>query len=236
MKLNRGCPIVASWIRELARRTCTLWYLKMPGTIVGISAFLAAYFWIMSNPLGQPATMPVTSIDRWIGVSEIALLPYASLWVYVSLAPAFARGVAELENYLRGAAMIAIVGLVVFWFFPTTVPVFPIDWTQYPGLHFLKSTDTGGNAFPSLHVAFAGYTMIVIGRQLRSLCTPPWPRWVNRIWFIAIVYSTIATRQHVLVDVLGGLLLAWLAGWSTQDIPQPRILPHAVPRKMTSSR
>jgi hypothetical protein len=64
---------------------------------------------------------------------------------------------------------------VVFWFFPTTVPVFAVDWSQYPALQFLKATDVGGNAFPSLHVAFAVFTAVLLGRQLRSVGAPAWP-------------------------------------------------------------
>jgi len=109
----------------------------------------------------------------------------------------------------------AAIGLVVFWFFPTTVPAFAVDWSQYPALQFLKATDVGGNAFPSLHVAFAVFTAVLLARQLRSVGAPSWTQWVNLLWALGIVYSTLATRQHVLLDVIGGTLLAVLVSWAS---------------------
>jgi membrane-associated phospholipid phosphatase len=36
---------------------------------------------------------------------------------------------------------------------------------------------------------------------------------INGGWCSAIVYSTLATRQHVAVDIAAGLLLGGLAAW-----------------------
>ncbi|WP_240651249.1 MULTISPECIES: phosphatase PAP2 family protein [unclassified Variovorax] len=196
------------WYLALGRRFATLWVMKMIGTTVGISGFFVLYFWVMHNPPSEPTVMPLTPIDHWVGVSDDAMLLYGSLWFYISLAPAFAKDKAELWACARDAAIMAGVGLAVFWLFPTTVPVFPVDWSQYPALQFLKATDVGGNAFPSLHVAFAVLTAVLLERQLRSVEAPLWVRALNLLWALGIVYSTLATRQHVLLDVLGGSLLA----------------------------
>lgn len=196
------------WYLALGRRFATLWVVKMIGTTVGISGFFVLYFWVMHNPPSEPTVMPLTPIDHWVGVSDDAMLLYGSLWFYISLAPAFAKDKAELWACARDAAIMAGVGLAVFWLFPTTVPVFPVDWSQYPALQFLKATDVGGNAFPSLHVAFAVLTAVLLERQLRSVEAPLWVRALNLLWAFGIVYSTLATRQHVLLDVLGGSLLA----------------------------
>lgn len=196
------------WYLALGQRIATLWVVKMIGTTVGISGFFVLYFWVMHNPPSEPTVMPLTLLDHWVGVSDDAMLLYGSLWFYISLAPAFAKDKAELRACARDAAIMAGVGLAVFWLFPTTVPVFAVDWTQYPALQFLKATDVGGNAFPSLHVAFAVLTAVLLERQLRSVEAPVWVRALNVLWAFGIVYSTLATRQHVLLDVLGGTLLA----------------------------
>lgn len=204
------CLPSVPWYLALGQRIATLWLVKMIGTTAGISGFFFLYFWVMHNPPSTPAVMPLTAIDRWVAVSDDAMLLYGSLWFYISLAPALAKDKAELWTCAQGAAVMAAIGLVVFWFFPTTVPVFPVDWSQYPALQFLKATDVGGNAFPSLHVAFAVFTAVLLGRQLRSVGAPAWTQWVNLLWAFGIVYSTLATRQHVLLDVVGGTLLAVL--------------------------
>jgi membrane-associated phospholipid phosphatase len=198
----------------LGRRIATLWLVKMIGTTVGISGFFVVYFWVMHNPPSEPTVMPLTRLDHWVDVSDDAMVLYGSLWFYISLAPAFAKDKAELWACARDAAIMAAVGLVVFWLFPTTVPVFAVDWAQYPALQFLKATDVGGNAFPSLHVAFAVLTAVLLERQLRSVQAPTWLRALNVLWAFGIVYSTLATRQHVLLDVLGGTLLAAAVSWA----------------------
>ncbi|WP_280808562.1 phosphatase PAP2 family protein [Variovorax boronicumulans] len=211
----------APWYTALGRRIATLWIVKMIGTTVGISGFFFLYFWVMHNPPSTPTVMPLTPIDHWVGVSDDAMLFYGSLWFYISLAPALAKDKAELWACAQGAAAMAAIGLVVFWFFPTTVPVFAVDWSQYPALQFLKATDVGGNAFPSLHVAFAVFTAVLLGRQLRSVGAPSWTQWVNLLWAFGIVYSTLATRQHVLLDVIGGTLLALLVSWARTKRERP---------------
>lgn len=199
------------WGQALSRRVRTLWIAKALGTTVGISGFFILYFWVMRSTGGQATVVPAMAVDSWFRIQELALLPYASLWLYVSLAPAFAANMASLRMYIAGALTMSVVGLVTYWFFPTTTPPFGVDWTEYPALAFLKAADAAGNAFPSLHVAFAAYTATVIARELRDLHAPAWARVGNWAWCAAIVYSTLATRQHVVIDVAGGLVLAWFA-------------------------
>jgi membrane-associated phospholipid phosphatase len=204
----------ALWYAALGRRFATLWVVKMIGTTVGITGFFVLYFWVMHNPSTEPTVMPLTTLDHWVGVSDDAMVLYGSLWFYISLAPAFAKDKTELWACTRDAAVMAGLGLAVFWFFPTAVPAFAVDWTQYPALQFLKSADAGGNAFPSLHVAFAVFTAMLLERQLREVRAPSWLRVINVLWAFGIVYSTLATRQHVLLDVLGGTLLAAVVSWA----------------------
>jgi len=73
--------------------------------------------------------------------------------------------------------------------------------------------DASGNACPSLHVATAIFSGIWLNHLLRRFGAPLWILICNWTWCIAIVYSTLATRQHVAVDVLAGLVLGVLAAW-----------------------
>lgn len=211
MKSRSASPVASTWVPSLLRRVRTLWVTKMVGTTLGISAFFVLYFWVMHSMAGEAVTVPMTPVDHWIRVSEFALLPYVSLWLYVSLAPALAPNMAALRMYIAGALIISGLGLAIYWIFPTTTPGFGVDWSEYPALRILKASDLGGNAFPSLHVAFAAYSAVVIAGELRTLGAPAWVRGGNWLWCAAIVYSTLATRQHVVLDVIGGLLLTSFA-------------------------
>jgi membrane-associated phospholipid phosphatase len=78
---------------------------------------------------------------------------------------------------------------------------------------FLKNVDAAGNAFPSLHVATAIFSGIWLDCLLRRFGAPRWSLLFNWMWCIGIIYSTLATRQHVAVDVWGGLMLGGATAW-----------------------
>ena len=216
--LSRSMPIQAvgpvPWQRQIARRFVTLWFLKMTATMTWIAVFFWLYFSVMNHaaPGAVMRTMPFTAADAWFGVYEWALVPYASLWVYASLAPALLKET-ELWTYVRSALCLCIVGLLCFWAFPTQVPAAAIDWAQYPQLEFLKARDVSGNACPSLHVGFAALSAAFLRSTLVQVGAPRWLRLANLAWAAMVVWSVLATRQHVLVDVAGGLAAAALAMW-----------------------
>lgn len=204
-------PGSQTWRLLLWRRVRHLWLLKMVGTTIAVSCFFILYFWIMKVTAPRAVAVPTMALDRWITPHQWAVLPYGSLWLYVSLAPAFAANLGALRTYVAGAGTIAVLAFATYGIFPTTTTPFETDWSVYPMLQFLKSADAGGNAFPSLHVAFAFYTAVVIASQLKSLRAPRWAQLLNWIWCAAIAYSTLATNQHLALDVLGGVLTTCLA-------------------------
>jgi len=186
---------------------------KMLGTSIAIASFFPFYFWVMKATASRAVPVPSSHLDALISVQEWAIVPYASLWVYVSLPAAFAANIKALLRYAAVALVMATMGMCAYWIWPTCVAPAGIDWSQYPMLQFLKSSDAGGNAFPSLHVAFALWAGRMLHSQLASIQAPRWVRLGNGIWCLAIVYSTLATRQHLLFDVVGGAITAWAASW-----------------------
>lgn len=196
----------ASWSRRIRDRIIAHWLLKMLGTTAGITAFMWLYFLLLLNPQFPVTIMPLTPLDRWIGFEPWTLIPYASLWLYISLVPALLLR-AEFAPYLRAVALLSVAGLGIFLLFPTAVPAPAIDWTRYPTVQFLKSVDASGNACPSLHVAFSVLTAIWLNRLLRHVGAPRALPLANAGWCLLIVYSTLATKQHVAVDAATGALL-----------------------------
>ena len=196
-----------SWRRELLRRLRTLWLLKMLATTIGITAFLMAYFWVLDHPFFAVTVMPLTALDRAIGLHPETLPLYLSLWVYVSFVPAMMRSGRELVSYGLATLTLSLVGLGIFIVWPTAVPAFDIDWSQYPSMAYLKNLDLTGNACPSLHVSFAVFTAIWLDRLLREMDTGRALCAFNWLWCAGILYSTVATLQHVVLDVLGGVIL-----------------------------
>lgn len=187
--------------------------IKSIGTTLFIGLFFSAYLYLLKTPVYPTTVMPFTILDRLIGFQPQALLLYISLWVYVSLPPALLSTRRELYGYAMAMAATCLAGLIIFYFWPTAVPAANIDWSQDPAVDFLKNMDSAGNACPSLHVTTAVFSAFWLHHLLRSFGAPKWILAFNWAWCIGIIYSTLATRQHVALDVLAGLALGLLAAW-----------------------
>jgi len=197
----------SDWSRQLKRRFCTRWWLKTTGIVVYIGLFMVVYFTLLEHPQFAVTVMPLTAFDRWIGLVPWAVVPYVSLWVYIGLAPGLLYPGGEVKRYLLAATLLCLIGCGIFLLWPTAVPDPGIDWARWPLLAMLKTTDAAGNAFPSLHVAFSVLTALWLRWLLRQVRAPGWLNGINLSWCGLIVWSTMATRQHVFLDVIAGGLL-----------------------------
>lgn len=192
----------------LGQRLRTLWLAKAVSTMLGIGVFLIVYFVLLRHPVFPVTTMPLTAIDRWIAFEPQALPLYLSLWFYLSIAPALLKDDRELLSYGLATLAMSVAGFVIFLFWPTAVPKAAVDWSLHPSVSFLKAIDLAANACPSMHVAFALFTALWLQRLLGEMRLPLPLHAISWLWCTGIVYSTLATRQHVALDVLGGAVLA----------------------------
>lgn len=197
----------ADWWTDFRERFWRLLLLK----IVGISGFMwlffIGYFYTLRNPAYPVFEMPRTSLDALVPFQPEALLVYGSLWLYVGIAPGLLLRVRELVVYGLWAAALCACGLLVFYFWPNAVPPPEVDVSAYPGFAVLQGVDAAGNACPSLHVATAVFTALWIDRLIRIMGAPVAWRWANVAWVLAIAWSTVAIRQHVVLDAVAGTVL-----------------------------
>lgn len=211
MPTHSALPLVAAprlaWFRQLAVRFAILWPLKAAGTMTFMVLFFWGYFTVLRHPLTAPTMMPRLVVDEWIPFSAAAFPVYASLWVYVSLPPAFIGSLRPLLWFGAWISAMCLFCLGIYWLLPTSVPPAGIDWSAYPQLAAIKNVDAAGNACPSLHVASSVFTALWLERIARAVGAPAALRWGNALLFAAIVWSTIATRQHVVLDVIAGVLV-----------------------------
>ena len=184
---------------------------KFIGATVGMTLFFVVYFHVLNNPQFPVSTMPLIGLDHAFIFSPLWLIPYASLWFYVTLPPFFLTDGRELSWYAVASVGLSAVGLAVFFFWPTTLPASDVDWAQYPTVRFLKAVDAAGNACPSLHVAWAVFTAFWLDRLLLRFGRGGGWRILNGVWSGAIVLSTVGTKQHVVLDAIAGVALGGLA-------------------------
>jgi len=188
-------------------RVRRLFVLKLVGTTLGIGLFFVAYFHLLHHPVYAVTTMPLTALDRAIPFEPSFLFVYLTLWVYVGAGPGLQRDMKELLAYGVWIGLLCVAGLLVFLFWPTQIPAHTIDASGYAGFTMLQGVDAAGNAFPSMHVAIAAFTMLRLQDVWRRTGAPFFLRALNVAWCAAIVASTLLTKQHVVLDVIGGITL-----------------------------
>ena len=203
----------------------------LPLKVVGISGFMwiffLGYFHTLRHPIYPVFEMPATALDALVPFQPQLLAAYVSLWLYVGVAPGLLLRLRELIAYGLWAAAMCGFGLLIFYFWPTAVPPPVVDVTGYPGFALLQGVDAAGNACPSLHVAAAAFSALWVERLMRIVGAPAPLRLLNLVWMLAIGWSTVAIRQHVVLDAVAGAALGalfaglsiWLNPWLGQGRP-----------------
>jgi len=196
---------------EFRRRITAHPWLKTVGVSAFMCLFFLGYFWALRHPMFPVREMPWTRLDEAIPFQPAALPLYLSLWIFVLLPPALIEKKRELWQFAGAAVGLAIVGLAFFLFWPTRVPAWNYSGPESWAISRLKQIDATGNACPSLHVAYAVFVAFWCTRLLRAMEAPRTFAGIGWIWCAGILYSTMATRQHVAWDVAAGVLLGAIA-------------------------
>lgn len=146
-------------------------------------------------------------------------LNYHSLWFYLSL-PLLIFGVgffAERQVYLRYLYAIGwttMAAHMVFFLLPNGLARDGIDVSSAPAAYqWVVSVDAPRNAFPSLHVALSILAGIMASSSKNYSKLARGFIW---FWVLGICWSTIAVRQHIIVDVIGGTVIAAACWWLVQ--------------------
>jgi membrane-associated phospholipid phosphatase len=198
----------------MGSRFVALLPLKMAGTAAAMAAFFAAYFWLLRHSRSPVTTVPRIFVDRMISFRPAAVGLYVSLWVYVTLPPSLMTAAGDLRRYLAAGIIMSLLGFAVFVLWPTTIPTPDFNPAMYPSVSYLKTVDASGNAFPSLHVAFAVLTVFCLGKALHESGAGMALGVLNWIWCLGIIYSTMAIRQHVALDAISGAVLGGLVAFA----------------------
>jgi hypothetical protein len=192
---------------SFSSRLCACWRLKAALAVIVCFTFCVPYFLIGTFPLLPVHELPLTRLDRAIGFH-----PYAWVWVYqseyliVNGVPWLARRRDELIRYVRGFATLALVSFAVFLVFPVRAPKPPVE--NPTGMYWLLQLyDVPTNSLPSLHAGLVVFTLAfgnrIIGRDVgRGV------KWLFLVWGGLILYATLATKEHYVVDIVTGVLLA----------------------------
>ena len=112
----------------------------------------------------------------------------------------------EVSRFFTADFISRCVCLVIFLAYPTTNTRPVIEgsgfWDLLAG--WLYSIDAADNLFPSIHCLVSWFCFLAIKGQKKI---PIWYKAVSFILAVLVFLSTLFTKQHVIVDVAGGIFL-----------------------------
>ena len=182
-----------------------VWRTALASALVSL---VPLYFGIGALTLGRPLHMPEVALDRAVPVQPAWMLVYGSLYVFVFLPLLVVREEQLLRRAMRAYLTVLTVAYVGFVAYPTVAP-WPAevrgDGFSAWCLRLQYSLDWRYNCFPSLHVAHSFVSALTCSRVHRGV------GFAAVLWASLIGISTLYTKQHYVVDVIAGTLLAYVA-------------------------
>ena len=186
---------------------------------------LNLFFWTGYSILARYSFLPIrqvplTPFDTAIPFNPDFWTPfYLSEYILTFAIPWFIDTRSQLRNYVRGIVLMSCACFAIFFLFPTASPR-PATIPESALYAFVLWMDGPLNAFPSLHAAFLAFTLCLAREIFRPMSAFAWV--LLLLWTAAILYATIATRQHYSVDLIAGGLIGYFAhslAWRRRNAP-----------------
>ena len=203
-----------TWYGQLVPRLKAHWRFKVIAELSITTIFFIGYFLCRSYPIFRVREVPLTALDHLIGFQPFSLGLYASFYLYVALPLWLLKNKRDLIVCGVAMSVLCLLGLAFFLLMPTCTPDKNIDWSQYPSFAPLVAVDLPRNACPSLHVAFTLFSAIFIHGLALQLGNRRLIRALSWCWCVGILYSTLATKQHVAIDLYAGAALGAAWAWA----------------------
>lgn len=187
--------------------------------LLAIPAINVVYVLQNQRPGGHIRSLE-TEVDRQLPFIPEFALPYAIWYPFLFIVFVLILRKDKREYYRTLLAMCfgLLLSNLVFFLFQTTVtrPEVEPDGFFHRLIAFVYVNDQPYNCFPSVHVMTTAL-MVYGSRALGWGAKIP-----IAIVAAAIIASTVFIKQHVIADVLGGLLAAQLVYWLAGEI-MPRL-------------
>jgi membrane-associated phospholipid phosphatase len=168
--------------------------------------------YVLVPALFPPRTrhVPELALDRAMPLVPAWALVYGALYLFLILLPVFIVRQDRLLRRTVHAYLLIWITAYVFFFavYPTVAPrpdhVVGSGFAVW-GLRTLYSADPPYNCFPSLHVAHSVVSALACCRVHRRVGI------IATIAATLVAISTLLTKQHYVLDVIAGGLLAFTA-------------------------
>ncbi len=168
--------------------------------------FCVLYLGAPQLSLRTPTPAPHLPLDAVITFTPVAIWIYLSQFGLLLCAVWYAPNAVSRSVTLYSMLLVTLVSTLIFIVFPTVLERNVIESDALTALLWrgLYLADVPGNCFPSLHAALATLAVFPLWQRGRAL------KVVAPLWAGAVIYSALATKQHVILDVVAGAGLALL--------------------------
>ncbi len=168
-------------------------------------AFSVFYLYPNAFPLFEPRYLPLLTIDQMIPFVPWTFLIYTSDYLLIFLVVILLKRKEQVHAFARMAFGVLICCGLFFFFLPTAYPrpLYPTvkNFFVANAMRFIQIMDNPTNCFPSLHIALTGvatWAVRFVGRKTYL---------GFELWTLAIYVSTLTTKQHYFLDILGGFIV-----------------------------
>lgn len=178
----------------------------LPLVLIGCIPFSNLFYWKLNNTQRGIYNIS-TSLDRFLPLIKIFIIPYMSLWFFLAFCfvyLCFKNKKVYYETMLT-LCLCYVVAFITYYFFQTTVPRPMVTGNDVftKLILFTYHSDEPFNCFPSIHV-ITSYLAVKGINSTTARKTVKIP--VNVIGFLIII-STEFVKQHVIMDILFALLI-----------------------------
>jgi membrane-associated phospholipid phosphatase len=177
--------------------------------MVVLVSLVPAYIFIAEWVRGRTLHVPALAVDRMVPLQPNWALLYGAMYLFLIALPIFVvRQPEHIRRTVLAYLTIWVIAYVCFLVYPTIGPrptkVIGTGFGVW-GLRLLYAADPSYNCFPSLHVAHSFVSAFTCYRVHRKVGLGA----MFAALFVAL--STLFTKQHYVLDVIAGILLAGLA-------------------------
>jgi membrane-associated phospholipid phosphatase len=177
--------------------------------MVALVMLVPFYIFIGEMMPGRTLHIPALAFDRALPLRPTWALVYGTLYLFLIVLPVFVvRQEEQIRRTVFAYLTIWISAYVIFLAYPTMASrpaeVIGKGFAVW-GLRFLYDADPPYNCFPSLHVAHSFVSALTCYRVHRGVGI------VAMICASLVGLSTLFTKQHYILDVVAGILLAYAA-------------------------
>jgi membrane-associated phospholipid phosphatase len=177
--------------------------------MVALMALVPLYVFIPGILPGRRQFTPELPLDRRLPLLPAWAIVYGAAYLFLIVLPVLVVREREHVRRMYLAYLVAwAVAYVCFLLLPTPAPrpaeVVGQGFAVW-GLRFLYSADPPWNCFPSLHVAHSVVSALSCYRVHRTLGS------AALLCALLVAVSVLLSKQHYVLDVIAGMLLALLA-------------------------